>query len=284
LVTIAGSGDGMLTDYQMRFVVYRSEGTDGGGTVYVGTNVKADYSDLRFTKTDNTVLSYWIESSSASSAVVWVKIPEIPVTGTQIYLYYGNAGAEAVSNGETTFPFFDDFSGSSLNSGKWDASLASVSNGVCTISTSTSTTAYIQSKQAFGPGYAARFRWMTPSERNWIAYGFYESNNNRAQLYYNNGRQYLTVNAGSSTTTAHSNSYASYAVWEVQRESGSVVKYKYNDGVLTSVSTNVPTVDMPLAFRAARSTGTTSSSIDWVFVRKITPIAPVIAAWGDREA
>ncbi|HOT04425.1 MAG TPA: DUF2341 domain-containing protein, partial [Methanolinea sp.] len=283
LVTIAGSGDGMLTDYQMRFVVYRSEGTDGGGTVYVGTNVKADYSDLRFTKTDNTVLSYWIESSSASSAVVWVKIPEIPVTGTQIYLYYGNAGAEAVSNGETTFPFFDDFSGSSLNSGKWDASLASVSNGVCTISTSTSTTAYIQSKQAFGPGYAARFRWMTPSERNWIAYGFYESNNNRAQLYYNNGRQYLTVNAGSSTTTAHSNSYASYAVWEVQRESGSVVKYKYNDGVLTSVSTNVPTVDMPLAFRAARSTGTTSSSIDWVFVRKITPIAPVIAAWGVGE-
>jgi len=284
LVTIAGSSDGVLTDYQMRFTVHRSEGVDIGEHVYVGTNVKEDYSDLRFTVTDNTLLSYWIESSDAGSAVVWVKVPEIPVTGTQVYLYYGNPGAEAVSDGDATFPFFDDFAGSSVDTGKWDTSLASVSGGVCTISTSTTTTAYIQSKQSFPIGYAARFRWKTPSERNWIAHGFYASTANRAQLYYNNARQYLTVNAGSSTTTGHSNSYASYAVWEVQRESASLVKYGYNDGVLTQVSTNVPLVDMPVAFRVARSSGTTSSSIDWVCVRKTTANVPVIAAWGNVEA
>jgi len=62
------------------------------------------------------------------------------------------------------------------------------------------------------------------------------------------------------------------------------VKYGYNDGVLTQVSTNVPLVDMPVAFRVARSSGTTSSSIDWVCVRKTTANVPVIAAWGNVEA
>ena len=78
-----------------------------------------DYSDIRFTDLDNTLLPYWIESHDASSAIVWVKVHTIPTTGSQIYLYYGNPGAESLSNGYATFPFFDDFDGSSVNSTRW---------------------------------------------------------------------------------------------------------------------------------------------------------------------
>ena len=93
LHTISGSTSGVLTDYQVRFKVYNTTGTDTGENVYLGSNVKPDFSDLRFTTTDNTVLTYWVQETGSNYAVVWVKVPSISTTGTQIYLYYGNPSA-----------------------------------------------------------------------------------------------------------------------------------------------------------------------------------------------
>jgi len=42
---------------------------------------------------------------------VWVKIPSVPVAGTTIHLYYGNAAAAAAGSGTTTFEFYDGFEG-----------------------------------------------------------------------------------------------------------------------------------------------------------------------------
>jgi len=74
--------------------------------------MKSDFSDLRFTESDGlTLIPYWVESYvSQVSAVVWVKVPSIPASGTTtIYMYYGNPDASSTSNGKTTFEFFDDF-------------------------------------------------------------------------------------------------------------------------------------------------------------------------------
>jgi hypothetical protein len=76
------------------------------------SDMKTDFSDLRFTSADGvTLITYWIESYSASvSAVVWVKVPIIPASSTTIvYMYYGNPSAISTSNGAATFDFFDDF-------------------------------------------------------------------------------------------------------------------------------------------------------------------------------
>ena len=284
LVSIGGSPDGDLTDYQVRVVVHRTAGTDAGENVYLGTNVNADYSDLRFATTGNVLLPYWIESSDSDSAVVWVKVPSIPTTGAQLYFYYGNSGAAPVSDGDATFPFFDDFTGSSLNAEKWTATASvTVSDDACTITATDSTTRYIQSIPQFGIGYTARIKWMMPTERDFIAHGFYASANDRAQIYYNSGKSYLTAKTGASTTTAHSNPYTSSATWEVQRVSPTAVRYGYNDGMPVSVSTNVPTMDMPIAFRVAGSSGTTASSIDRVLIRKCTLTPPAVTAWGEEE-
>ena len=91
LHTISGSASGALTDYQVRFKVYNTTGTDTGENVYLGSHVKPDFSDLRFTTIDNTVLTYWVQETGSNYAVVWVKVPSIPTTGTQMYLYYGNS-------------------------------------------------------------------------------------------------------------------------------------------------------------------------------------------------
>ena len=46
--------------------------------IYIGTNIKDNFSDIRFTKLDGiTPLNYWIESISEVlpniSAVIWIK-------------------------------------------------------------------------------------------------------------------------------------------------------------------------------------------------------------------
>jgi len=69
-------------------------------TVTYNANMKADFSDVRFTDSGgSTQLPYWIASYTAStSAVFWVKVPSIATTGTTIYMYYGNASATTTSN------------------------------------------------------------------------------------------------------------------------------------------------------------------------------------------
>ncbi len=97
------SGTTAQTNYQMKLTVHKASGTDTPGVVYLGGNVKDDFSDLRFTKSDGvTLLDYWIESyTSGVSAVVWVEVDSIPASpGTaDIYLYYGNPSATSASSG-----------------------------------------------------------------------------------------------------------------------------------------------------------------------------------------
>ncbi|MCA1917523.1 DUF2341 domain-containing protein, partial [Methanospirillum hungatei] len=132
---IGGSPDGDLTNYQMRFVVWRTTGTDSGENVYVGSSVKSDYGDLRFTTVAGAQMPYWIESVNATAAVVWVKVPSIPRAGTQVVMYYGNASAVSESDGSSVFSIFEDFeesvlSGWTLDSGVTVSQVTEGSNKV----------------------------------------------------------------------------------------------------------------------------------------------------------
>ncbi|MFA6897644.1 MAG: DUF2341 domain-containing protein [Patescibacteria group bacterium] len=100
-ITINGSTAGAQTNYQVSVPVTYS------------ANMKADFSDIRFTDSNGTtLLNHWMESKTDStSANFWVKIPSIlasPSTAT-IYMYYGNGAATSTSSGSDTFNFFDDF-------------------------------------------------------------------------------------------------------------------------------------------------------------------------------
>jgi hypothetical protein len=79
-----------------------------------------DGRDLRFYDASDVQADYWIETwNPAGTSTIWV---EVPTGGSgSLKMYYGNAGASAVSNGDNTFIAFDDFSGSSVNTSKWDA-------------------------------------------------------------------------------------------------------------------------------------------------------------------
>ena len=105
-VNISGSPS-VLADFQVLTAVLMSDG-----------NMSLDCNDLRFADSDGkTELNHWIESGCNSpDTKIWVKVPFIPITGTTIYMYYGNPLVQSASNGEKTFDFFDDFKN---GSDKW---------------------------------------------------------------------------------------------------------------------------------------------------------------------
>jgi len=87
--------------------------------VYLDSHVNPDFSDIRFTTPDNTLIPYWVQETGSDHAVVWVRVPSISTEGTDLYLYYGNPAVSSLSNGEETFVFFDHFEGNGIDTAKW---------------------------------------------------------------------------------------------------------------------------------------------------------------------
>lgn len=114
-ISIKENSGTTLTDYQ---VLIEIKGAD------FPLEAKSDGSDVRFTNSNGNELNYWIESwdYAGKSAKVWVKETSI-LSGstTVIRMYYGNPSAISMSNGDTVFEFFDDFSGNSVDTSKWNA-------------------------------------------------------------------------------------------------------------------------------------------------------------------
>jgi LPXTG-site transpeptidase (sortase) family protein len=94
------------------------------------SNMNADGSDLRFYDSSDIQADYWIENWNPSgTSTIWV---EVPTAGTSsLTMYYGNAGATAVSDGDNTFIAFDDFSGTSIDTSKWN--VRDISNATITV-------------------------------------------------------------------------------------------------------------------------------------------------------
>ena len=144
--------------------VTRSPGVD---VVDVGDKCLANYGDIRFTNSTGTELDYWMETNAGSYADFWVEIDSIG-TSTNIYIYYGISSASTTSNGDTTFIFFDDFTGTALDTGKWtSAGTPVISSSILTLNTTSGTpTEGIASISTFGTNYAIRTRTNIPSVYN----------------------------------------------------------------------------------------------------------------------
>jgi len=106
--------DGAVEDYQMKLAVHKGAGDSLEDDVYLKTHALSWTgtvpNDIRFTTADgSTELHYWIESSDANDAVVWIEFDEIGTTDTDFYVYYGKADDTTTSNIGNTFILGDDF-------------------------------------------------------------------------------------------------------------------------------------------------------------------------------
>ncbi|MDI9394309.1 MAG: DUF2341 domain-containing protein [Euryarchaeota archaeon] len=131
IVITENSGE-TLTNYQVPISLNSSN--------FNFSQAKIDGSDLRFSSHGKT-LNYWIETwePETEEALIWVKISSLPANKETILLMeYGDPAAKAMSNGEKTFEFFDDFEGDKLQGRLWQSKSAGggfveVKNGVCKV-------------------------------------------------------------------------------------------------------------------------------------------------------
>lgn len=101
---------------------------------------EANGGDIRFSMTNGTTIPYWIESwnDANHASIIWVKVP---TAGTsEITMKFGDLSLMPQSNGSAVFDFFDDFTGTSIDTTKWNAtqqdfSTIRVSNGIAHLET-----------------------------------------------------------------------------------------------------------------------------------------------------
>lgn len=295
------SATGAGSDYQVKMNVHYGSGTDSDDDVYLGGNGKSDFGDLRFTSDDGvTELPYWIESKTdGDTAVVWVRLSEnISTSDATIYLYYGNANANSETNGDDTFVFFDDFSGPSLDTGKWQTyNIASHSQtgGILTATTTNQDPAKIIAYEG-GSGetgnnlaFRARFRPRVGS-----------GNDQRIGLSLKTGvtngqgYNYLLHNFSSLTPRAFLDDLVAWGpthsepwtmgTWYTEEiyHNGTNVYGRFNDGTWYNWARTGRTGYF--ALNTGGLGGTVSNDWDFALIRKIAAAEPAHGSWGSQES
>ncbi len=108
------------TGYQIRVKVYRSAGTDSGENIYVESNCREDFGDIRFFEGDNA-LDYWMENATyGSNATFWVELNgDLSTSNLYLTMKCSNPSVTTTSNGLDTFLFFDDFNRTNNSLTQW---------------------------------------------------------------------------------------------------------------------------------------------------------------------
>jgi hypothetical protein len=285
---------GAVSNYQIKVVVHRSTGSDSGADVYIGTKCETDYDDIRFTKSDGTtLLDYWIESSDANSATIWVEFDSIGTGATTFYLYYGYAAATAVSNGVATFLFFDDFLGTSLDTvTNWDvlAGDVTVSGSHLILTGTAGTRGKIITKTAFAK--PARFRAMMQMSAINAPNAHVLENQDDSSTNYDAVWTSNIDNQFSEESSADGGAH--YTDLQIQFDDltvdnifektwdTNIIKIYQNGTLKNSATLTIPTGDMKILFREGTTVGSTVN-IDWVFAANFQTTEPAFGAWGSEQ-
>jgi predicted GH43/DUF377 family glycosyl hydrolase len=256
--------------------------------IYMDSKCKTDFGDIRFCQDNGpTLLDYWMETKSDSNnALFWVKIPDDLGSNSQtISVFYGNATATSIANGTSTFEFFDDFTGTTLDAHWVSNQFVTVSDGIATFSTGTDamagTESYALTTQTFEKGKSAEicFRAIattSQSRMGWTVNRTFMSSGSwdicGAQFY---GYMYGETNDGSAITSSHMN-YGTYTTssqnlsikWIDGISGSNALFYKDRRRLWGANDIRVPTAsDMKLYLRD-------KMNVDWIFVRNSANLEP----------
>ncbi len=159
-IPITNSGSA-LTNYQIGITLNTSALVSAG-------KLQSDCDDIRITSENGEILPHWIEPDASTCSAdtnrrIWTKIPSIPASDINIYIYYGNQNATNSEKPDGVFEFFDDFSSSTLSTSKWKGDITGfqISNGNLVGST---TTYRIQSVDSFTGDYKTISRHYVTGE------------------------------------------------------------------------------------------------------------------------
>ena len=269
--------------YQMKIVV----GKYSGGDVSCDGHCRDDFGDLRFVDVDNvTQLPFWIENYTPGvQATIWVNVSFDVETYQKIIMYYGNPFITTTSDGSSTFIFFDDFPGTSIDTSKWtgDTGQATVSNSVMQINKPYK----IITIRSFKSPCALRANMSWEASGGFstdAAFGFSSnqlwSNNVEGQIDYHGYNCIESCKNGSviwPTSNFGRNTWQKLDfLWNKETPKASF----FRDGVemmASPLTTNVPDIPLHILLYTQGSGGTCFIKLDWVFVRQLKTTEP---SWG----
>lgn len=112
LITITGSTDGILNNYNILVTVHRDAGVDTGKDVYLFGNCQADFDDVVFTKSDGSTLEphfrFGVVNSKIAHYLVQITSIAASPTTTGFYIHFSNSSATDTSV-TTHLYYYDDF-------------------------------------------------------------------------------------------------------------------------------------------------------------------------------
>jgi len=271
-----------LTDYQVSIILDNRTGLSTTTLFYTNGTTRSTWEDVAWTDTSNAILGFWKENrtDTTTNTTWWIKVPSIANNNTtKIRLFYGNASkTTSYADGDATFPLFDDFPGTTLNTSKWTTPAGTgtitVANSIMRID------AYKEfgSKLNFSQNYAYRsfsnYSRTVGSEGNIGSTGSGEYGIFYFSSSTNTLRSYTKAAGNSEVQTIGTTYHGTYRVFEVVRESTTSVKFYIDNELKTTHTTRVPTVNMSTYF-IAYNTGDILSS-NWAVVRKYSSPEPFL--------
>ena len=290
---INGTTVGAQTDYQIRIVAHKGAGSDSGEDVYLGTNVRNDFGDVRFTDSDGlTELDYWLESYiSGVSAVFWIELPNIPESPdtATIYVYYDKGDETTTGNGANTFILFDHFDDAVLDTTKWkklNNPTLNIANSEINITRTLIMWCSVNSKSSYGPhNLALRIKAKIDDTDNVV--GFNNPNNptpnsESAVLGWIWKKQTRTQNNMSTTDkTLADLEFHIYHVYDIKWVSSKVV-FAIDDEDKNTHTTNIP--DMAEEVLLGIGDADSELILDWITLRKFVDPEPTHGSWEKEEA
>lgn len=292
-INITGQS-GAGSDYQVLLKIGETSGASGedfdlGGYSLDFPNAKNDGGDLKFFANDETtVLPFWVEKVEGSTpnrlAYVWVKVSADLGSNQSIWVYFGDAGASNLSDGDSTFILFDDFDSGTLNTSKWQTP------GSYTISSSyikLNTTGNSLVSQNSYADYTEMRAMKSMPDTSASSVGFFGYNGSGWQIGIVN---HYPGFAGNVTVVRRYNGSASDVSFGV-RYNGTTVRLfrmgRYNNNYRASVDTNVLgptsystiTATAPVIVDSVYENGA-NPGVDWVFIKKFQATEPSYGSAG----
>ena len=290
-VTNAGTAQ---TDYQVSITLDTN-------TLYDAGKLQADCDDIRITDINGKLLPYWIEQMATacgdgnSAQTIWVKVPSVSTTGNVLYAYYGNPSASIYSDGNRVFEFFDDFSGSAINTAKWTTGTIGATSGTnWSVSGGNlnggNTNRYIQSVGTFTGDYTAQARsYTTTSGANGqTTIGFWASTSNSFGILDHNATSYYRNDSTWVNFALNGTSQWTKNITKVAGTTATYTRTGETSGSATATGITNSGISNEYVRLGARYDSSAYdqnfvATWDWVFVRKTATTEPSSAAPTNEE-
>lgn len=273
---------------------------------YVAGKMRTDFGDIRFTQDDGeTELDYYLKSKTDGvSAEFKVEIGNVGDGATvDFFLYAGNSGASTTSDGDNTFPFFDDFNNESIDPTKWatTGAITEEAAGYLRLAHTLKNDLYAQGLTEFSVGteivFRGRFGTSSPANNRESYFGIYNSNTPRSTghgaLFQEIGGGFNRLNrtdiASETVALTGSQSHDTWYELKIQWHSDKVLYFL--DGANVGESTTAIPTETDLVAYVGNSAWlydrTFNDDADWVYLRPLASTAvlgePALGAWGDWE-